>query len=220
VIGGHGAYGRVVEVHLRLRAIPEADVTRTWTGSLEQVERVTTRLGAAGTMAASLEAFSRDGRWCLAARSLGTRAGADEEMALITSAVGDELQPAGVGASPWSEWRDRVGAWESAARIGADPARWSEAVRLAAAHGAGDHSATVPLGLVRARFGPDDARNITALRSAAAARGWPVTLEQAGDALQREIGIWGAMNPGALALARSLRATLGPEGTHEVPLWV
>ncbi len=226
VIGGHGAFGRIDEAHLRLRARPEADLTRTWSGSRDRITRAAARLMHAGSMLASLEVTSGSmtpgtppHHGILAARALGTGVGVAEELDAAAAQVGDDCAEIFGPGDYWAGWRDRVGAWPVSARIGADPARWHDALALAERFGATAFSATVPRGTVRVAFAPGDADALRALRAAAAVEGWPVTIEHADNATLHAVGVWGAMPAGTMRLARALRAALGPEGTHDVPLW-
>jgi glycolate oxidase FAD binding subunit len=227
IIGGHGAFGFVTEAHLRLRARPEADRTRAWAGTLEALGAATERLMTRGAMLASCEvvsptlaaAIGGEARWMLLARALGTAAGADEELDAARVVIGPACDEVAIGPAVWPAWRDVVGAWPTLARVGADPADWAGAARLAAALGATAISATVPRGVVRARFEARAAEPVRALRARAARRGWPTTLERADTATLEAVGIWGAMNEGVLRLAMRLRDALGPEGTQGIPLW-
>src|SRR6185369_16106308 len=87
VVGGRGAFGVIAEAHLRLRAIPEADLTRTWIGSRAEIAQATARLMNAGAMLAALEVTGSGlragmdaGTWTMMARALGTGVGVAEEL--------------------------------------------------------------------------------------------------------------------------------------------
>ena len=232
VIGGHGAFGVIAEAHLRLRAIPAADRTVGWSGSAEWAARAAAAVLGSGAAPAALEVVSPElsaalgaGReWMLAARSMGGPAAVDEELSLVERAAAGRPAGGGIAAdgdAPWAAWRRAVGDWPVLLRIGADPAAWAEALALARRH-LGDAlgaSVTVPRGTVRvgaARCGADAVRE---LRDAAAARGWPVTLERADAATRAAAGIWGALPEGAERLARELRARFDPNGTLAAPLF-
>jgi glycolate oxidase FAD binding subunit len=224
VVGGHGAFGVIGEAHLRLRARPEADLTRAWLGARDDITAAAARMMREGAMLASLEVtspgFPGADAWSLFARALGTGVGATEELEAAAAVVGAGCTETLTGDSPWPAWRDWASGWPVRARIGADPASWHEAVTLAELFGARDFSATIPRGTVRAGWPAASAVALRDLRAAAAARGWPVTLEHADGATLRAVGIWGALPAGSLPLARKLRAALGPAGTQDIPLWV
>lgn len=235
VIGGHGAFGMITEVHLRLRARAEADATRGWAGSASAIEAACARLLRAGHAPAAFEAMSPSlanaigysDSWTLALRSIGTARGVEEELeacALAVTARHDchELNSRSHTPHPalWEEWRRTVGNWPVILRVGADPASWSDAVALGGEHvgayiGA---SITVPRGTVRLGFDSAKPAAVAALRAAAACRGWPVTLERADAPTRDAIGVWGALAPGVRQLTDRLRATFDPNGVFAAPL--
>lgn len=228
VIGGHGGFGVIAEAHLRLRALPPADRTAAWTGSAAWAVEAAAAALAAGAMPAALEITSPElsadlgwnGGWALAARSLGAPAGVDEELDLLEHAARARRAFVAEGDATWLEWRHAVGRWPAVLRIGADPATWNDAVALARRHlglllGA---SITVPRGTVRVGVRNLDAAAVRRLRTEAAARLWPVTLERADAATRAAVGVWGALPPGAERLARALGHLFDPAGTLAAPL--
>ena len=167
------------------------------------------------------EALGWGRAWALAARSMGGTAAVDEELPEIRRAAAGRGGIGSDGDAAWLGWRRVVGGWPALLRIGADPASWSEAVELARRHlgptlGA---SITVPRGTVRVGAERLDSDAVRALRAAAAARGWPVTLERADAATRSAVGIWGALPEGAARLARELRALFDPVGSLASPLF-
>jgi glycolate oxidase FAD binding subunit len=230
VLGGYGAYGAIVEAHLRLHALPAADHTRARAGALRDVALSAARVFARGAAPAALEALSpplahvllgSDG-WALLARDLGGAASIGEELSDVSNATATALRSVAVppGATVWDRWREVVGGWPVLVRIGADPAAWPDAVGLAEEHlgtplGV---SVTVPRGTVRAGYGAATAGAIAALRVDAARRGWPVVLERAGAALRAEAGVFGALAPGTRRLAEAVRRALDPNGVFSVPV--
>lgn len=228
VVGGHGAFGVIAEAHLRLRAIPARDRTAAWTGRAEWAAQAAGRVLASGAAPAALEVVSPElsaalgwgEGWALAARSLGGEAAVDEELLAVDGAAAGRAARATEGDAAWLAWRRAVGSWPAVLRVGADPAAWSDALALVRRHlgstlGA---SITVPRGTVRVGARTLDAAAVRRLRAAAAARGWPVTLERADAATRAAVGIWGALPPGAERLARDLR-TLFSAGSLAAPLF-
>ena len=230
VIGGFGAYGAIVEAHLRLRALPAADRSLGWSGALRDVSAAAARALAAGAAPAALEVLSpsladsllgADG-WVLLARELGSRTAVDEELLVAEQAAGRGLRRhAAEGAAPWRWWQEAAGRWPVSLRLGADPAAWTDAVALVAEHcgTAAGVSVTVPRGTVRAGFDALAPGAVRALRDAAARRGWPVVLERADPALRDAVGVWGALTPGARRLADALRRAFDPAGAFAAPLF-
>src|SRR2546425_9159810 len=76
--GGFGAFGVIVLVHLRLRALPRADQTFVLAGTREDLTQVAEDIVAAGLQPAALElmspALARREGWALAVRSAGSAA--------------------------------------------------------------------------------------------------------------------------------------------------
>src|SRR5437660_1278808 len=90
--GGFGAFGVIVLVHLRLRALPRADQTFVLEGSREDLTQVAEDVTAAGLQPAALELMSpalarRDG-WALAVRLAGSAALVAAEEAGLRGASG------------------------------------------------------------------------------------------------------------------------------------
>jgi hypothetical protein len=159
--------------------------------------------------------------WTVLVRAIGTAVGVEEELAAAGRSATDAGLVAG-GASPdaWQRWRGAVGAWPVVLRVGADPAAWPDAISLVerhAGHALGS-SATVPRGCVRVGLFSLLPAGAAAIRLAAAGRGWPVTLERADPATRSEVGVWGALPPGALAITERLRRAFDPAGVFDVPL--
>src|SRR5438874_1787456 len=73
--GGFGAFGVIVLVHLRLRALPRADQTLVLEGSREDLAQVAEDIAAAAVQPAAHElmspALARRERWMLAVRFAG-----------------------------------------------------------------------------------------------------------------------------------------------------
>ena len=215
LVGGCGAFGRLREVHLRLRARPQADRTTAWAGTREALAAATSRLMTGGAMLAACEVVSPGvvrssggtPSWLLLARAMGTGAGVAEELGAAAALMRDGRDVAVPDA--WGDWRGAARSWSTVARIGADPAAWSDAVTLAEQAGATAFSITVPRGTVRAAFATGAAGPVSRLREGAARRGWPVTLERADDATLAAVGAWGLLNDGAARLVERLRAAFG-----------
>jgi len=229
VIGSHGAFGYITEVHLRLRARPGADQTRCFTGTAPAIAAAAREAMSAGVAPAAMEVFSPElaaaigvaDAWTVAMRAMGTAAGANEELdaaAVAMRAAGctETSTPAGL----WPRWREVVGTWPVILRLGADPAAWRDAAGIVARHGTGPAGAsiTVPRGTVRIGLPGITAVGAAAIRADAAARGWPVTLERADAATREAVGVWGALSPVMDRLVRGLRATFDPLHLFAVPL--
>jgi glycolate oxidase FAD binding subunit len=230
VIGGFGAFGVIAEAHLRLRARPAADRTAMWTGNRAWAVRTSAAALAAGATPAALEVVSPDlasqlgwgagDGWVLAARAVGAAAGVAEELELIARAARSRPVFAAERDDPWAVWRRTVGRWPVLLRIGADPQSWADAAALAERHLGGllGASVTTPRGTVRVGAERCSADVIRQLRTEAAGRYWPVTVERADAATRAAAGIWGALPPAVARLARGLKATFDPAGILATPL--
>jgi glycolate oxidase FAD binding subunit len=230
VVGGCGAFGVIAEAHLRLRARPGADRTEMWTGGRAWAERTSAAAMAAGATPAALELVSpelavqlgwgaADG-WVLAARAVGAPEGVAEELATIAKLAGSPPVFTAAGDDPWAAWRLGVGRWPVVLRIGAEPHGWADAAALAERHvgpllGA---SVTAPRGTVRVGTERCSGEAVARLRSEAARRDWPVTLERADAATRAAAGVWGALSPTVARLTRGLKATFDPAGVLAAPL--
>lgn len=229
VIGSHGAFGVITDVHVRLRARPAADRTRAWAGTAGAIADGVRRSMAAGIAPSALEVLSPEfaaalggaQTWTLAVRAMGTAAGADEELGATAAALrGTSCAETAPATDLWTRWREIVGAWPVILRIGADPATWPDALALVERHGVRPIGAsiTVPRGTVRVGLARVTAVAVAAIRLDAAGRGWPVTLERADAATRESVGLWGALPPGVDGLVRDLRATFDPLHLFAVPL--
>src|SRR5437773_7138 len=90
--GGFGAFGVIVLVHLRLRALPRADQTFVLEGTREDLTQVAEDITAAGLQPAALElmspALARREGWALAVRLAGSAALVAAEEAGLRGASG------------------------------------------------------------------------------------------------------------------------------------
>jgi len=230
-IGAHGGFGILVEAHLRLRAVPEADATRAWTGALPDVTEAAARVFGAGALPGACEVLSPglaaavvEGgveSWTLLVRALGTAAGVREELDAAGEAVsGTRVEVLPSPGDPWRRWPEAIGALPVILRIGAEPSAWQHAISFATRHlgTPAQVSVTVPRGTVRVALAAAEPGALVRLRLECAARGWPLTLERADPALLSAVGVWGALTPTAERLTRTLRATFDPHGVFAVPL--
>ena len=223
-VGGFGGFGIMTEIHLRLRALPRADVTLTARGARDDLTAAARALVEAGISPSALELFSpalaADADWVLGARFTGTDAAVEADARRMHTADGIEWQllPPERSASFWSLAARGAGGGPVTLRLGVFPDGLdgmldlvthdlSEGLISAGAAGGGlrwTGSAT-----------PDRLR---ALRRATAAREIPMTIERAPWALRHEVGHFGAYREGVGLLVSRLRETFDPRGTLQVAL--
>lgn len=193
-----GSSGPLAEVTLRMRPLPESDITLTATGPRDDLTKAARDALAAGARPAAFELFApavaTAPDWVLAARFLGPAA-------LLVAERAHLVQSA---ALAWTELPpDRAPAvWTMAARA---PLGGPVTVRLAAVTEGidesidlvGDHldegliSVGLADGLIR-WSGRAEAKRLRGLRRAAAAREIPMTLERAPWPLREQVGHYGA----------------------------
>src|SRR5207248_3217738 len=104
--GAFGAFGVIVLIHLRLRALPRADQTLALEGSREDLTQVAEDIAAAGIQPAAHElmspALARRERWLLAVRFAGSAAPGAARPPPIGSSACVARSPASKYRSPWS----------------------------------------------------------------------------------------------------------------------
>src|SRR5712671_2650553 len=95
--GAFGGFGVIVLVHLRLRALPRADVTYALEGARDDLCRVGSDVISAGIAPAALELLSpplaRRERWTLAVRLAGSAALVSADEHALRSATGGVFSP-------------------------------------------------------------------------------------------------------------------------------
>jgi glycolate dehydrogenase FAD-binding subunit len=218
--GGFGAFGVIVLVHLRLRALPRADVTHVLEGSRDELTQLAEDVAASGLTPAALElvspALARRDRWVLAVRLVGSP----------TLVASDEL---GLGAATGGGGRftalraeEAHGFWMRLAegfavrpvtfRIGGVPAASDELLDLLQ-HQVGDEwiSAAPASGAIR-WSGETTVDRLQRLRRTLAALEVPLTLERAPWPVRTAVGHFGAYREGAGPLVAGLRRTFDPGG--------
>lgn len=225
--GSFGAFGLVTAVHLRLRAIPRADVTLLGTGRRDAVLDVGRALLASGLTPAALELLSpaaaKADAWTVAVRLVGTgdEVAADRTAAQQASPI-PLLERTGADAAAfWQEVLEGATAAPVTLRTGALPSGLEDALDLVALHldeAVRDWlTVTVPAGTIR-WSGSAGVAPLVRFRDAAAAREWPVTVERAPWGTGARIGHFGAYREGVHRLVTGLRSAFDPAGILVTPL--
>ncbi|MGH7702466.1 MAG: FAD-binding oxidoreductase [Gemmatimonadales bacterium] len=223
-VGGFGGFGVISELHLRLRALPRADMTLIARDGRDVLTGAARAAAAAQIGCSTLEllspALAADSEWVLAARFTGNEVTVQSE--------GRRLQ--GETALTWQQLPvERSGAfWSMAARAALGGVI---TVRLGALTDGLDESIdllidTLDEGLISAGAGagairwsgsaePDRLRH---LRRQAAGREIPMTIERAPWALRRLLGHFGAYREGVGQLVGRLRESFDPSQCLSVAL--
>lgn len=222
-VGGFGAFGVIVEAHVRLRAVPRADVTLVARGGRDRLLVAGRALFEAGYQPAALElqspAVAGERQWRLAVRLMGS----DEETEASRDAiVGAANVPLEDGPPHlWHAAAEGMLAHETTVRIGALPSALEEALDLVA-HYLDEPvecpiAVCIPAGTVR-WTGPATPDALRRVRHAAASSEMPVTVERAPGEVLASVGHFGAYREGTGRLVHLLRDTYDPKGTLLVPL--
>lgn len=223
-VGAFGGFGIITDLHLRLRALPSADVTLTARADRDALTFSARALGEAGLDCSALEllspAVAARADWTLAARLLGTESAVAAMVAKIRR-VGDlawqELPPAESAAF----WGSVNRAWLGGPvtlRMGALADSIDETIDLLA--GLLDEqlvSAGAATGGVR-WSGSAEPDQLLTLRHRAAEREIPVTLERAPWRVRQRVGHFGAYREGVGNLVGRLRTTFDPRACLRVAL--
>ncbi|HYC32924.1 MAG TPA: hypothetical protein VEB59_11600, partial [Gemmatimonadales bacterium] len=215
-VGGFGGFGILAELHLRLRALPRADVTLLARGPRDTLSSAARDLVDAQLLPGALEllspALGADADWVLAARFVGTDAAVQSDVRRLAS----------VAELPWTPLpADRTAAfWGLVARgsLGGPIT-----LRLGVLGGGVDDTldilahdldeglvATGPgAGMIR-WTGDAPVERLRAVRRATAAREIPMTLERAPWPVRRALGHFGAYREGVGQLVGRLRDSFDP----------
>ena len=223
-VGGFGGFGIIAEVHLRLRALPRADVTVISRGPRDTLTSAARDLLAAQVLPGTLEllspALAGEADWTLAARFVGTDAAVQSDVRGL-STQGDlvwQPLPADRTAAFWSlVARGSLGG-PITLRLGVLGDGVDDTIDLLAHDlDEGLVSAGAGAGLIR-WTGDAPVERLRAVRRAAAAREIPMTLERAPWALRRALGHFGAYREGVGQLVGRLRDSFDPGHSLSVAL--
>lgn len=222
--GAFGAFGVIVRVHLRLRALPRADQTFVLEGPREELSRAADEVRDSGLVPAALEllspALARRGGWALAARCAGSAAQVEAEEATLRTLAGGRFAPLGAEQSHsfWLRAAEALTVRPVTLRLGGLPDATEELLDLLQ-HQVGDEwiSACPALGAVR-WSGAAGVERLRHLRRTLAALEIPLTLERAPWEVRRAVGTFGAYREGVGPLVSGLRRRFDPSDTLVVPV--
>jgi FAD/FMN-containing dehydrogenase len=225
--GSFGAFGVVTAVHLRLRAVPRADLTLVAQGQRDALVDAARAILATGQSPAALELVSPGAAggssWVMALRLVGTdgEVAADRQAVLESAGLALREHTGADAAAFWSAVLEGAAAPPVTVRVGASPDALEDALDLLAHHldepVADWITATVPAGIVR-WSGAGGPEALLRFRAAAAEREWPVTLERAPWSVRSRVGHFGAYREGVVRLVGGLRHAFDPAGVLVAPL--
>src|SRR5207302_214205 len=216
--GAFGAFGVIVLVHLRLRALPRADRTLVLEGAREDLADVADDIRTAGLAPAALElvspALGRRERWVLAARLAGSGALVTSEESDLRTVTGGRLTPLRAEESRafWMRASESLATRPVTLRVGGLPDGVDALLDLLQ-HQVGDEwiTAAPATGVVR-WAGEVSVDRLQKLRRTLAGLEVPLTLERAPWEVRRAVGHFGAYREGVGPLVAGLRKTFDPRG--------
>jgi glycolate oxidase FAD binding subunit len=214
--GGFGAFGVIVLVHLRLRAVPRADRTLILEGSREDLAQVTDDIAAGGVQPAAHEllspALGRRERWTLAVRLAGSAALVSADESGLGAATGGRFTAlrADEAHALWTHAAESFAARPVAFRVGGLPESSDELLDLLQ-HQVGDEWISASPGIGAIRWGGETtADRLRRLRRTLAGLEVPLTLERAPWPVRAAVGHFGAYREGVGPLVTGLRRTFDP----------
>lgn len=224
-VGGFGGFGFITEVHLRLRALPETDLTLVAHGDRDPLTLLARTLESAGMDAACCEllspAASAAAKWTLAIRLLGPDAAVRSEQQRLQQLAGPmawRILEGTDGAQFWHAVAHAMGGGVVSFRLGVLAEGLDEVVDLLHHRmGTGLVAAGASRGGLR-WSGTTDAETVRELRHLLAAREIPVTLERAPWELRHVVGHFGAYREGVGPLVEQLRTQFDPGALLKVSL--
>jgi len=223
-VGGFGGFGIITEAHLRLRALPRADVTLVSRGGRDGQSAVARDLLEAGLTPAALELLSPglagEADWVLAARFLGIEAGVQAEIRRLpaeTDAAWEQL-PADRTGEFWSQLARGSLNGPITFRLGVLAGGLEDTLDLLAHDlDTGVVAAGAASGSIR-WTGNAPVERLRAVRRACAAREIPMTVERAPWTVRHALGHFGAYREGVEQLLDRLRETFDPRQCLQVAL--
>ncbi len=223
-VGGFGGFGILAEAHLRLRALPRADVTLVTRGTRDTLTAAARDVIAAELVPATLEllspALAAEADWVLAARFVGTDAAVQGDVRRIAPIANLSWQPlpADRTAAFWSVVARGSQGGPITLRLGVLGDGVDDTIDLLA-HDLDENllSAGAGAGMIR-WTGDAPIERLRAVRRAAAAREIPMTLERAPWGLRRALGHFGAYREGVGQIVGRLRDTFDPGQCLQVAL--
>jgi glycolate oxidase FAD binding subunit len=215
-VGGFGAFGILTELHLRLRALPQADVTLIRRGTRDPLSHAARSLREAGFAPAAMEllspALAAEPEWVLATRVLGLHEAVRAEVEQVSSVApgGWEELAAERAAALWAMVARGAASGPVSLRLGVLGPGVDDAIDLVAETlGEGLLAAGPGNGGLR-WTGESDPERIRRLRRSLAPREVPLTLERAPWPVRRAVGHFGAYREGVGQLVGRLRETFDP----------
>jgi len=223
IAGSFGAFGIIVELHMRLRVRPRADTTWIVTGARDDLFEMAIALAATTCRPTAFEIVSpatRDGTsWTLALRLTGAPPAVEADTAIIRSVASSAAELQGAPAAAfWQDVRKTATRTAVTLRIGALP-DGVESTLEEVEHALGEAWATAGPAHGGLRWsGEVAAPALSTLRRHLAAREIPLAIERAPWPVRSSVGHFGAYREGVPLLTRELKRAFDPGDRFVVPL--
>jgi len=223
IAGSFGAFGIIVELHLRLRIRPRADTTWIVTGARDDLFEMAIALAATTCRPAAFEivspAAANGPSWMLALRLAGSPAAVEADTAIVRSVASSAVELHGTPAAAfWQDVRQAATRTAVTLRIGALP-DGVETTLEEVEHSLGEGWATAGPAHGGLRWsGEVGSSALVTLRRRLAAREMPLAIERAPWPVRSAVGHFGAYREGAALLTRQLRRAFDPGDVFVVPL--
>jgi glycolate oxidase FAD binding subunit len=228
LVGSFGAFGLITSAHIRLNALPLADVTLVANAARDTLLEGARAILSSGVTPAAMELISHDtggpDGWALAVRVVGSEAAVRADRTNITGAVSQfefDVLDGDLAAQFWSSTLAEAAGPSTTVRLGSLPSELGQALDLLSAElhdeSGAKASVSVLAGVTRWSCNATSAQ-LQNLRRRAANHEWPVTLERAPWEVCRVVGHYGAYRVGVGGLVASLRTVFDERGLFVVPL--
>lgn len=215
-IGGFGGFGVITEVHLRLRAVPRADLTLVARGPRDNLTAHARAIFDAGVSCAALELLSPtlagDSEWVLAARITGMDRAveADARNLHAVSTLLWRALAADESAALWTLAARGMMGGPVTIRLGVLPDGVDEMLDVVSRDLDEGIIAAGPAAGGLRWSGDTDATRLRALRRMLAAQEVPMTIERAPWEVRHAAGHFGAYREGVGALVTKLQDVFDP----------
>ena len=227
-VGSFGAFGLITSAHIRLNALPTADVTLIASAPRDMLLEGAQAVLSAGVDLAALELFSPEttnpGTWTLSVRVVGSVAAVAAEQVSVIEAVPRiefDVLDGDRAARFWASALSGATVPPTTVRMGCLPSELGQALDLLTAQlgEEGDTSVSVSVLAGVTRWScSTSSQQLENLRLLASRHDWPVTLERAPWEVRHSVGHYGAYRDGVGGLVTSLRGVFDKRGGLVVPL--
>lgn len=215
-VGGFGEFGILTSLHLRLRALPPADVTLLASGSRNDLRAASKSIVMQNLQPSALELIAPEpgstSGWTLALRTTGSRAAVDSVTSAVKTASGLDWQiPDANPLDWWREQAERVVSRPLTVRGGVSLDRLDRAMDLLDLETGWTMSVGCLSGTIR-WSGETDPSSLTKLREAMAGLESPLIVERAPAPVLAAAGRHGAYRQGVATIVGNLRTAFDPAG--------